>query len=494
MEPMIPTWAPPPCLACFGNRGSGKTETLKKRLKRLAVENRVAVVCIDLPGTLAFDMVGHLWASGIKSRTYFDAARLTDRVPQWPFFLRSTASDSEKRRIEDELAIEEFLQGPLATRGMKTGVNTPWIHQYSTGGTWVWGLQPKRLHVTKLLKFHERGHEWADMLARTDATAEAQMFRDLAERDGRNGQYALETGGAYRLLKPAINSPVVYLRDGDSWDWEEKLREKAQFYVDLSEVKQEAARALAIFIANAVVNSCRRYFSRTGKPLYVVIVLEEAGALDLVTPLIITAMQAWRKAGVSVWIVSQTIMDFEEEKRETILALTDVHIWHAMKAGVDRAAEDLAHPTFDPMEVHYTRERKQVAGHREIETTSSGESRSFDVISGKLTNAVRHDERTGKSFLPDYETIVDAVYKSPALHLQEFKTKVATLQTGECFVRDKEGVRLERVTMLGEPWKLGQLTEIRTRKAIEEIRARACYRAPETLRVPSAAERFGGGN
>lgn len=483
---MTPRWQPPPCATLFGNRGSGKTETLKQMLMRLALDGRVATVVLDLPGTLGTDMVGHLCAKGLQKRTYFDAARFTDRVPQWPFFIRSMATDPFKRRIEDEQAIAELLQGPLSQRGLKSGINNPWIRQYSEAAGWVWGLQPTRLHILKLLKFYERGAEWNQMLDRTDAAAEAQMFRNLAERDGARGQYAVETGGAYRLLEPALSSPAVYLRDGDSWDWEEKLLAKSQVYFDLSEVKQEAARALAIFVCSAVINACKRYFGRTGKPLFVVIVLEEAGALDLVTPLIITAMQAWRKAGVSVIVCSQTVMDFEEETRETLLALTDVHIWHAMKAGVDRAAEDLANPTFDPKEVFYTRERKQVAGHREIETTSSGESRSFDVVSGKLANAVRHDERTGKHFLPEYETVVEEVYKTPALHLQEFKSKVATLQVGECLVRDKDGVRLERVTMLGEAWKLG-LTPIRTQKAITAIRARECYRTPESPLPPPPA-------
>ena len=483
---MTPRWQPPSCVTLFGNRGSGKSETLKRMLMRLALEGQVAVVVLDLPGTLGTDMVGHLCAKGLQKRTYFDAARFTDRVPQWPFFIRSTATDPHKRRIEDEQAIDELLQGPLSQRGLKSAINSPWIRQYSDAAGWVWGLQPTRLHISKLLKFYERGAEWNEMLDRTDAASEAQMFRNLAERDGARGQYAVETGGAYRLLEPAISSPAVYLRDGDSWDWEAILLALSQVYFDLSEVKAEAARALAIFVCNAVINACRRYFARTGKPLYVVIVLEEAGALDLVTPLIITAMQAWRKAGVSVWIVSQTIMDFEEETRETILALTDVHVWHAMKAGVDRAAEDLANPTFDPKEVFYTRERKQVAGHREIETMSSGESMSFDVRSGKLDDAVRRDERTGTHFLPEYETVVEEVYKTPQLHLQEFKTKIATLQVGECLVRDKDGVRLERVTILGEPWKLG-LTAIRTRKAIEAIRSRPCYRVPASSTPPSSA-------
>ena len=109
-----------------------------------------------------------------------------------------------------------------------------------------------------------------------------------------------------------MKSPVLYLRHGEGIDWRDLLLKKMQIYFDLSGVTAEAARALSIFASHAAINACREHFDETGEPLPLVVVLEEAGVMDLVTPFILDAMRELRKAGVAVWIVSQTIEDFNE--------------------------------------------------------------------------------------------------------------------------------------------------------------------------------------
>src|SRR5205823_4440434 len=64
--------------------------------------------------------------------------------------------------------------------------------------------------------------------------------------------------------------------------------------------------------------------------------------------------------------------------------------------------------------------------------------------------------------------------KSPALHAQEYRTALATLRIGERFVRDRRGVRRERVRMLRPPRPRREFRE-RTEAAITRIRQRPLY-------------------
>jgi hypothetical protein len=256
---------------------------------------------------------------------------------------------------------------------------------------------------------------------------------------------------------------VLDLRHGDGIDWEEILEKKMQVYFDLSGVKYEAARALGIAASHAVIDACRLHYERTGEAIPVVICYEECGIMEFLTPLAVDFAREHRKAGVSIWACSQTIRDFDEETFEQFLGLADEHHWYFLASGVERAAADLANPTFNPMEVHYTRDRIVTDSYDEVKTVSKGTSRGPD---GKT----RTDERVGTAYRPRTRVVVEEYFKSPQLHEQEFRTWLAQLKTGERYVRDRDGVRKEKLTMLGEPCPLG-LTPIRTTKAIERIRS-----------------------
>jgi hypothetical protein len=92
-------------------------------------------------------------------------------------------------------------------------------------------------------------------------------------------------------------------------------------------------------------------------------------------------------------------------------------------------------------------------------------------------DVLRRDERLGVSFRPIFKKITDVYYKTPELHLQEFRTKLSTLVVGHRLVRDLDGVREEHVVLPREPWALG-LTARRNREAIERIRRQPIYRSP----------------
>lgn len=457
------------CRLTLGNRGSGKSEGLKIDLLRLAKEKEYAVVAFDAPGTLAFDMVGQLCAAGLKRRTFIEYASQTEKVLSWQF------SPPSKNQIEHEIAVEQMAQAFYARRNEKGGENKPYTDRYLKAAVSIWRSQKNAVPVDWMLKIFQQGtQEHRHMMQNAADRTSVEIFHRIETLGLRSPvQYAIETGASERILQP-VASPVVHTRNGDSINWEKMLLEKSQVYFDLSGVTADSARSLTILAYTSIINTCRAYFNEHKRPLPVVIVLEEAGALNLVTPFIITAMQELRKAGVFVWIVSQTILDFQDTAQfEQIMSLTDCHQFYRMNAGLERAAKDITTPTFDPLGVHYQRERQEHFGEKEVVTKSTGKSKDS-------TGVEREDERESITYRPVYRTVVDSFYKSYELQESEIRKEIATLTVGQRFVRDLSGVRKETVVKLPEPWPLN-LTQKRTIEAIEEIRNRPCYQKPQTF-------------
>jgi hypothetical protein len=452
------------CRNTTGDRGSGKTEGTKVDLKRIADEGQCAVVVFDRPGKMAREMVGQLSAAGHEKRTLLEIASDTETVLRSEFHKDSQATAAQ-RKNENDLADERFTQVFWAKRGLKSGEQRPYTKLWLDNAVAIWRGRgaPDLRRLGDVFFRGTRDYEKA--LAETNETDATFLFRELEARCRRNPvQWEIETGAAYRLIKPIIESPVLYLRHGKGNIWEELIAQKMQVYFDLSNVTYEAARGLTLFEAHGAINACREHFGRTREPLSLLVVLEEAGAMDTVTPFIISSMQELRKAGVAVWPISQTINDFGDSALfETILSLCVEHHWYRMNSGIERAGKDTAHPSFNPMEVHFTRERIVSNGFEQIKTTSTGKSSGPD---GKI----RKDEREGVSFLPKQHIVVEKSYKTPQLHEQEMCTEVSTLQVGWRLAKDLAGVRKEKVIPLPEPSPLG-LTEIRTQKAIERIRS-----------------------
>jgi len=471
-----------PCVTILGNRGSGKSFGLMVELLWLALLRMVAVLVLDRPGSLARAMVGHLCANGMENRVVYERAADTQRVLRWPWIQNSTKPGLDGER-ENEMEDERFKQIFQAKKHLKISQPAPYTNLGLDISSAVFRSQPRMLDLDQILDIYHPGtKDYGKLIENASAHRAVDELIAIELRSRRNPVH-FETimGASHRMLR-IVQSPVLRTRHGPGISWRELLREKYQIYFDLSNVSMEAARALAIAAAHAAINAARAHFEETGKPLPVVIVLEEAGALDLVTPFIITAMQELRKAGVAVWIVSQTIRDFDDEIFESLLSLCDVHYWYRMNSGIERAAKDLADPTFNPTEVHYTRERVVSDGMQRVVNEVRG--RSTSERKTRIDKEVRTDTRESISYIPIQRTIVDEYFKTPQIHEQEFRTKLANLQVGGRAVRGLSGVRLEHAVPLGEPWPLG-LTDIRTQKAIERIRSRPMFvTVPQTKSLP----------
>lgn len=193
-----------------------------------------------------------------------------------------------------------------------------------------------------------------------------------------------------------------------------------------------------------VLHGVRKYYAQTRTPPPVVLVLGEAGAPDLVTPSVLTALQELRKAGPAVRLITQSMRDVGDQGVfEAVLANTPWQAWCFGLPPADQGlgARALANPTADPLAVHLTRTCFVPNG------TESATSEGRGLSTGR--GGPRRNRQTGRSFGTRYRVVVGEHDKTPRLREREGRTKLATLSVGERLVRDLAGVQLERVIPAG---------------------------------------------
>ena len=76
--------------------------------------------------------------------------------------------------------------------------------------------------------------------------------------------------------------------------------------------------------------------------------------------------------------------------------------------------------------------------------------------------------------MPRFRETSEAHYMPPSLQEQQYRTRLATLRLGERLVRDRRGVRSERVKLLRPPRRWRPFDE-RTRSLIARVRSQSFY-------------------
>lgn len=446
----------------IGSTGSGKSEGELVELVRLADRRDHAVVLLDGHGPLAFNTAGHWFARGHAERLIYEPLRATDRVLCWDMLPRSGASSLSDRRLEDAETRDEVAQCFLAQRNLASLVDRPATKEWLDAAITLCLSQPEPEPLPSLLSaFRVGSSEYERLLLHSDNAPVVAKFREVERVWRRNPvQYEVQTGASRRLLELVCDSEVVRLRSRPGlFDWLGALQTKNLIAVDGGGIRsREIRRTLFLLMSLQVIQAIRRHFSRTQRPLPVVLVLEEAGALGLVTPFILSALQELRKAGLALHIITQSSLDFGDPAVfHSVLANTPWQAWYQVLSPADQelGAKVFTNTTFDPLALHFTRTRQLHDGLQSIPTQSHGESRDLH------TGTRRLDRRTGMAHVPAYRPVTDAYFKTPQIQEQEYRTTLATLPVGTRLVRDRRGIRRERVPMLR-----------RLRLTDEEIRAR----------------------
>jgi hypothetical protein len=476
--------APDTSRLIVGSTGSGKSEGELVDLVRLAGRRDCAVVLLDGHGPLAFRAAGHWAARGHESRIVYESLDATDQVLCWTMLPRSASPDSSRRLIEDAETRDEVAQCFMAQRNLETLNDKPWTKEWLEAAISLCLSQPRPEPLDSLpAAFRVGSAEYERLLGDSDRDDLVAKFRDMERLRRKNEvQYEIQTGASRRLLEVVCNSEVARLRSRPGpFDWLTALRERKLVVFDGGGIRsRDIKRTLFLLVSMQVIHAVRRQFAATQEALPVVLVLEEAGALGLVTPFVLSALQELRKAGLAIHLITQSSLDFGDRSLfEAVLANTPWQAWYQLLSPADQelGAKALANATFDPLAVHFTRVRQLHDGTRTV-TEGGGQGRS----------------RT--AYLARYREVIDAYYKTPGVHEQEFETRLATLRIGERLVRDRGGVRGERVSPVRSPW-FRRVTEVSTRAIIERIRRQPIYLPcpahepvmPST-EMPDAAERL----
>ena len=466
-----------------GSTGSGKSEGELVDLARLAERGDVAVALLDGHGPLAFRAAGHWLDRGHAARLVYEPLGAIDRVLCWPRLARSTATHPSARRIEDAQTRDEVAQSFLAHRNIATLNDRPWTREWLEAAIDLCLAQPADQPLPALLDALRTETAGFRRLLRECARPDlADRFRGLERLRRRSElQYESVVGGARRLLEPVCTSEVVRLRSRPGpFDWTEAILNRGLIVFDGGGIRStEVKRMLFLLASMQVIHAVRRHFACHQRPLPVVLVLEEAGATGLVTPFVLLALKELRKAGLAMHLITQSSLDFGDPVAfELLLSSTPWQAWYQALAPADQevGAKALANATFDPLAVHFVRRRRAATGTRPVHTAAHGEA--YDAHH----RLVRRDHRSGTAHVTAYAQLAEPAYKSPQLWEQECRTRLATLRVGERFVRDRRGVRHERVRALTELPGFAA----RTHAGIDCIRQGAIYLPPEE---PSPASR-----
>lgn len=458
-----------------GSTGSGKSEGELADLIRLAKRGDHAVVVLDGHGPLAFAAAGHWAARGFEARLIYEPLHVTDHVLCWHMLPASAAPTPSQRRLADAETREEVAQCFLAQRNLATLNDKPWTKEWLEAAIDLCLAQPEPQPLPALLTaFRTATIDYRRLLKHCGREEVTAKFRDLEDIRRRNPvQYELLTGASRRLLEPVCASEVVVLRSRPGpFDWLAALRDKRLIAFDGGGIRsREIKRTLFLLVSMQVIQAVRRHFAETQAPLPVVLVLEEAGALGLVTPFVTSALQELRKAGLSIHLITQSTLDFGDSALfDAVLADTPWQAWYQALSPADQdlGARALANATFDPLAVHYRRTGASPDGVRSVTTHSHAHIK--DLHTGRS----RSEWRRGMTYLTAYRKSEDPHYKSPQLHEQEYRTKLATLRIGERLVRDRQSVRQERLGPVRPPW-FRPITDEWTRAVIDRVRLQPIY-------------------
>jgi hypothetical protein len=457
-----------------GSTGSGKSQGELVELVRLAESGGCAIVLLDGHGPLASSAAGYWAHRGHASRLVYEPLNATDRVLCWNMLPRSGAADPSRRILEDAEATEDISQCFLAQRSLLSVSDKPYTKEWLDAAIALCLAQPQSEPLTSLPHaFRVDSPDYERLLRECRQQDIVAKFRELERLRRKNAvQYEVMTGAARRLLELTCGSEAVRLRARPGrFIWLDAIRERKLIAFDGGGLRsRELKRTLFLLVSLQVIQAVRRHFGETQRPLPVVLVLEEAGALGLVTPFVLGALQELRKAGLSLHILTQSCLDFGDRSLfELVLANAPWQCWYQVLSPADQelGAKALTNAAFDARAVQFTR----------VRTVREG-----DALTAPWRARVRE--------------VIDPYYKSPSLQEQEFRTRLATLRVGERLVRVRRRVRRERVRMIRPPSVPGGF-EAFTRDAIARVRQQPIYlpavspdATPEAEPLPDAAARL----
>ncbi len=478
-------------LVCGATR-SGKSEATLARLVPLARLGECAIVLLDPPGTLAVKFLLHLEALGLTHRVLYDRLADTDRVPGYDWFQRSEHPDPLQRAAENDERIREFAAILLRRRGGQDLAQSALIEETLLAALRLYVYQRAPAPLPWLADVFTLGSEARSQLLSNCTEPELvwkfHQWASLSPNARRT-----ETGPAERILRAVLESPAFRVRSGDpTFDVGTFLDAHGILILDGSSRGNLSRDAASVMMGAVILRAIRH--CRTGSRSWIVLVLDEAVNAGLVGLHESQALAEAGKWGLEVMILVQSPFGFpSEEIGRNVLQNCWRHEWFRQGSpeAARLAAEDIATPQLDPLQVHHTEER--------IRTVDTGFERVRTESQGERTDPRGHVQGRSRSWQtvlwPRHREVreVQARYTALADQVLLRQKELMLLRPGERFVRsDRVTPVAEYVPMLESPWPALQtragasretaadvLAEARVREILRAMKGRPAFRSPE---------------
>ena len=445
-----------------GITNAGKTVGTIVDRDALIMEGIYRTIFLDPKREAAESLMARDLAMG-RDTFYHSFAPKDHRFPginfQW-----STNPDEFHRAVENKWkrqGLKELVQsniGMTSMRGM--GFTVDWID--AAFDLHANQLSPKPLSF--LAYAMDYGSPQFDQMLRDCTEPDTiRKFRDMQARWRKRPQPVEdEIGSAKRKLRVFKDLVLVRHLEAPPFDYIGALNAGRHLIFDGGGLDKETRRLMILFTAITIINSLKEYFERYGKTIPTIFYFDETGANDLLTEFFIECGQTLRSAKVFLRFITQSSDDFTTGENLFSRWAANSGIIHAYKtvspSATEMMAKILSNPTFDDKEVHTSRTVMQHTGRYEkVQTHSDNHNATKQMKGGLITGKTGSDGRTtSESFRALYEPQVIETFVNPQLHDAKFRAELSNLRIGQRFVRDFDGVRKETVTMLEQPWELGQ--------------------------------------
>jgi hypothetical protein len=440
-----------------GATRSGKSEAELTRLVPLAKRGDCSIVLLDPPGTLARKFLLHLDLLGLTSRVLYDRLADTDRVPGYDWLPASSHADPLQREAENDEHIREFAEILLRRRGTLGTAGTPLIEETLLAALGVYVHQATPAPLPWLAEIFDPWSERrAHMLANCTTPELVRKFRDLGSLSPTARR--TETAPAERILRSVLQSPAFRVRSGDvTFDVGQLLNDRGILILDGGSRGNLSRDATSVMMGAVILRVLQH--ARTGAKGRIVLVMDEAVNANLLGLHESQALAEAGKWGLEVHVLVQDPFGFPTaEIRSNVLQNCWRHEWFRQGSAeaARLAAEDVATPQLDPLQVHHTeyRTRTADAGFERIATL--GRSESVDSAGRRVHGTSRHTV-----LWPRRKEVKDAQDRYTALADQTMlvQKELMLLGTGYRFVRDDTvTATAEYVRRLTDPWSPSQST------------------------------------
>jgi len=462
-----------------GKPGSGKTTSVRKDIVRDVHERRTCLIIDDPHGHLSDDSLGDLIPRGHEDRIEVLDLTFPDKMFGLDFMPYSDALTEGLRQQADERNIETFAQ--ILGRERELNLNTAPLL-----GTWIRNplrlrqkqrnRKPLRIVPYLLLFRHPILNACLD-----DCTLEklAWEFNQVAAIRSAQARANI-VGPAQRLLDTFFGNDIVdailSVPPVDLYSW---MRQKKIIIIRSNAlVSPSATRGIMASIPLLATQIAALHYAQFGEPLPCSITVDEAAVLHL-GAIEADLMGQSRKWGVSWRLVYQHLPENEEFRK----IRQNIRRYEIFAQGSDESAEALSRQVatmlLDPDKIKAVdvRERTIVRGYNRETIRTPSERR--DLRGRKTGETIAEHVVT----TPDLDTVRDQHEIRESLGDQYLLAKKMTrlLKTGERLVIDDVSVTPspQKVIPLEDLWTSESLKRDRIQEALERIRSRPHYFAPD---------------